>query len=48
MDRLIADEEQVFLRRQPRSTELIAEAGEHLAGGVDVQLADRRSRRPSG
>src|ERR1700755_1914904 len=31
---LIADEEKVFLRRQPRSTELIAEAGEHLAGGA--------------
>src|SRR5882672_6392091 len=31
---LIADEEQVFLRRQPRSTELIAEAREHLAGGA--------------
>jgi glutamate-1-semialdehyde 2,1-aminomutase len=31
---LIADEEQVFLRRQPRSTELIALAGEHLAGGA--------------
>ena len=31
---LIAGEEQVFLRRQPRSTELIAEAGEHLAGGA--------------
>ena len=34
VDQLIADEEQVFLRRQPRSTELIAEAGEHLAGGA--------------
>lgn len=31
---LIADEEQVFLRRQPRSTELIARAREHLAGGA--------------
>jgi glutamate-1-semialdehyde 2,1-aminomutase len=31
---LIADEEQVFLRRQPRSTELIALAREHLAGGA--------------
>jgi len=31
---LIADEEQVFLRRQPRSTELIAQAREHLAGGA--------------
>ena len=34
VDQLIADEEQVFLRRQPRSTELIALAGEHLAGGA--------------
>jgi glutamate-1-semialdehyde 2,1-aminomutase len=34
MDQLIADEEQVFLRRQPRSTELIAQSGEHLAGGA--------------
>src|SRR5882757_1251737 len=31
---LIVDEEQVFLRRQPRSTELIAQAREHLAGGA--------------
>jgi glutamate-1-semialdehyde 2,1-aminomutase len=31
---LIADQEQVFLRRQPRSTELIALAREHLAGGA--------------
>jgi len=31
---LIADQEQVFLRRQPRSTELIALAGEHLAGSA--------------
>lgn len=31
---LIADEEQVFLRRQPRSTKLIAQAREHLAGGA--------------
>ncbi|MBS1696290.1 MAG: aspartate aminotransferase family protein [Actinobacteria bacterium] len=31
---LIAAEEQVFLRRQPRSTELIALASEHLAGGA--------------
>jgi glutamate-1-semialdehyde 2,1-aminomutase len=31
---LIADEERVFLRRQPRSTELIARAREHLAGGA--------------
>src|SRR5258705_7485867 len=34
VDQLIADEEQVFLRRQPRSTQLIAVAGEHLAGGA--------------
>jgi glutamate-1-semialdehyde 2,1-aminomutase len=31
---LIAVEEQVFLRRQPRSTELIAQARRHLAGGA--------------
>ncbi|OBF31535.1 glutamate-1-semialdehyde 2,1-aminomutase [Mycobacterium sp. ACS1612] len=31
---LIAAEEQVFLRRQPRSTALIAQAREHLAGGA--------------
>src|SRR6478735_7682788 len=39
---LIADEEKVFLRRQPRSTELIAVAGEHLAGGAtsNWQIAD--------
>jgi glutamate-1-semialdehyde 2,1-aminomutase len=34
VDQLIADEEQVFLRRQPRSTELIALARRHLAGGA--------------
>ena len=34
VDELIADEERVFLRRQPRSTELIARAREHLAGGA--------------
>ncbi|MGY4711275.1 aspartate aminotransferase family protein [Mycolicibacterium sp. CBM1] len=34
LDQLIADQEQVFLRRQPRSTELIAQAREHLAGGA--------------
>ena len=34
VDALIAHEEQVFLRRQPRSTELIAQAGEHLAGSA--------------
>src|ERR1700709_1070266 len=31
---LIADEEQVFLRRQPPRTELIPQAPEHLAGGA--------------
>src|SRR6201990_1797219 len=34
VNQLIAAEEQVFLRRQPRSTELIAEARVHLAGGA--------------
>src|SRR3954467_8121072 len=34
VSQLIADEEQVFLRRQPRSTELIAQARRHLAGGA--------------
>jgi glutamate-1-semialdehyde 2,1-aminomutase len=34
VDLLIADEEQVFLRRQPRSTELISLARAHLAGGA--------------
>src|SRR6187431_3036411 len=34
VNQLIAAEEQVFLRRQPRSTELIAQAREHLAGGA--------------
>src|ERR1700759_1189388 len=34
VDELIADEERVFLPRQPRSTELIAQAREHLAGGA--------------
>src|SRR4051794_31426424 len=34
VDDLIAAEEQAFLRRQPRSTELIRRAGEHLAGGA--------------
>jgi len=34
VDQLIAEQEQVFLRRQPRSTELIARAREHLAGGA--------------
>lgn len=34
VDQLITDQEQVFLRRQPRSTELIAAAREHLAGGA--------------
>ena len=34
VDHLIAEQEQIFLRRQPRSTELIARAREHLAGGA--------------
>jgi len=34
VDDLITAEEQVFLRRQPRSTELIGAAREHLAGGA--------------
>ena len=34
VDALIAHEEQGFLRRQPRSTELIALAGGHLAGSA--------------
>jgi glutamate-1-semialdehyde 2,1-aminomutase len=34
VDELIAAEEQVFLRRQPRSTEMIGRAREHLAGGA--------------
>jgi glutamate-1-semialdehyde 2,1-aminomutase len=34
INHLITVEEQVFLRRQPRSTELIAQAREHLAGGA--------------
>jgi glutamate-1-semialdehyde 2,1-aminomutase len=34
LDELIAVEEGVFLRRQPRSTELIVQAREHLAGGA--------------
>lgn len=34
VDQLIAEQEQVFLRRQPRSTELIARARGHLAGGA--------------
>ena len=34
VDALIAREAQVFLDRQPRSTELIAKAREHLAGSA--------------
>ncbi len=34
VDALIAGEEQIFLLRQPRSTEMIAAAREHLAGGA--------------
>ena len=34
VDELIADEEKVFLARQPRSTAMIARARAHLAGGA--------------
>jgi glutamate-1-semialdehyde 2,1-aminomutase len=34
IDELIASEQQVFLRRQPRSTEFIERASRHLAGGA--------------
>ena len=34
VDALIAEEERVFLRRQPRSTEMIRIARDHLAGGA--------------
>ena len=34
LDELIASEERVFLARQPRSTEMIARAEQHLAGGA--------------
>jgi glutamate-1-semialdehyde 2,1-aminomutase len=34
VDQLIAEQEKVFLARQPRSTEMIAHAREHLAGGA--------------
>jgi glutamate-1-semialdehyde 2,1-aminomutase len=34
LDQLIADQEEIFLRRQPNSTELITRAREHLAGGA--------------
>jgi glutamate-1-semialdehyde 2,1-aminomutase len=34
LDVLIAEEERVFMRRQPRSTDMIAEAKECLAGGA--------------
>lgn len=34
VDQLIADQEEIFLRRQPNSTELITRAREHLAGGA--------------
>lgn len=34
LDSLIAEQEQIFLRRQPRSAELIDIAGAHLAGGA--------------
>ncbi|RZT18012.1 glutamate-1-semialdehyde 2,1-aminomutase [Mycobacterium sp. BK558] len=34
LDSLIAEQEEIFLRRQPRSAELIEIAGTHLAGGA--------------
>ncbi len=34
VDHLIAEQEQIFLRRQPRSTQLISRACAHLAGGA--------------
>ena len=34
VDGLIAEEEEIFLRRQPRSTEMIRAARDHLAGGA--------------
>lgn len=34
LDSLIAEQERIFLRRQPRSAELIDIAGAHLAGGA--------------
>ncbi len=34
LDSLIAEQEEIFLRRQPRSAELIEIAGAHLAGGA--------------
>jgi glutamate-1-semialdehyde 2,1-aminomutase len=42
VDQLIAAEQRTFLERQPRSTELIAQAREHLAGGAtsNWQIAD--------
>ena len=42
VDELIAAEQRVFLRRQPRSTEMIEKASEHLAGGAtsNWQIAD--------
>ena len=42
VDHLINEERLAFLRRQPRSTELIELAREHLAGGAtsNWQIAD--------
>jgi glutamate-1-semialdehyde 2,1-aminomutase len=42
VDELIAAEQRTFLRRQPRSTEMIERAREHLAGGAtsNWQIAD--------
>ena len=34
LEELIAAEERKFLRRQPRSTDMIAKAREYLAGGA--------------
>ena len=34
IDELIEEQERIFLRRQPRSTEVIARARQHLAGGA--------------
>jgi glutamate-1-semialdehyde 2,1-aminomutase len=45
LDELIAAEESLFLQRQPRSTELIARARRHLAGGAtsNWQIASPQS-----
>ena len=46
VDELIADEEKVFLARQPRSTAMIARARAHLAGGADDAEPHPRGHRP--